>query len=243
MPSSRASASRRHPQDRRPRGRTGWPESVRRSSRRWTSSRAPGRRDREFVEGRDGASGVFWREQRPGAQPDGPSGNQEEQPSDDRDERLEAHTAAGRARLRHLATILGCSVSNPRSPAGLPIGQAWCGAGATARLVSAHYARSYSTGLQTMTLPSELTKLPSWRSVMRSPPPGPSQVVAQVSAGHLASLVLVAELTADGSGREHHAVDVHVEGTRIMADRFDQLRVDTLHAAARRVRTAERAAE
>ena len=56
-------------------------------------------------------------------------------------------------------------------------------------------ARSYSTGLQTMTLPSELTKLPSWRSVMRSPPPGPSQVVAQVSAGHLAGLVLVAELT------------------------------------------------
>ena len=63
------------------------------------------------------------------------------------------------------------------------------------------------------------------------------------AAGDLASLVLVAELTADGSGREHHAVHVHVEGTRILADRLDQLRVDTLDAAARRVRTAERAAE
>jgi hypothetical protein len=55
----------------------------------------------EFVEVATERAGLLARAT-PGAQPDGPSGNQEEQPTDDRDERLEAHTAAGRARLRHL---------------------------------------------------------------------------------------------------------------------------------------------
>src|SRR6266511_5796657 len=86
----------------------------------------------------------------------------------------------------------------------------------------------------------------AWASDMeagqpRTPAPG---IEAGARAGGSRRLGLcsrlLAQLTANGSRREHGAVDVHVIGGGVLPDRLDQLLVDAGHATARGSRPRKR---